>query len=224
MINQASDVHSLLLAAHVISGSLGLLSGTVSMLRRKSGKGHRVIGRIFLYAMTFSALLAVALFYYGRNLFLLSTGVFTLYLVLSAYRALLQYRNKEDASGTRIDRLLSAGMLVFSLLLTGLALLFFYQGSPFGLVPLSFAAIGINGVRGDFLRFRYPPEDRLVWLRVHLGRMTGAYMAALTAFLVNNIYRLGLPGPAVLWWSLPGLLLTPVLFRWLRKYRRPSVN
>jgi hypothetical protein len=174
--------------------------------------------------MTVSALLAVVLFYYGRNVFLLATGVFTLYLVLSSYRAMLHYRHKARTMDFTFDRFLSAGMMVFSLLLVGLASLFFYQGSPFGLVPLSFAAIGANGARGDFRRFRNPPEDRLVWLRVHLGRMTGSYMAALTAFLVNNIYRLGLPGPAVLWWSLPGLLLAPVLFRWLRKYRRTSTS
>ena len=53
----------------------------------------------------------------------------------------------------------------------------------------------------DFYLFRNPDELRLKWLKLHLGKMTGGYISAVSAFFVVNDI---LPG---LWnWFIPGIV------------------
>lgn len=52
------------------------------------------------------------------------------------------------------------------------------------------------------------------WLLIHIQRMIGAYIAALTAFLVvNNTYL-----PSLAAWLLPTVILTPLIFYWSKMY------
>ena len=63
-------------------------------------------------------------------------------------------------------------------------------------------------------------SDKLYGLKNHIGRMTGAYIAAFTAFLViNNTFL-----PQVLAWSLPGIIGGIFIGRTLRKLRTQKSN
>ncbi|MBK9024161.1 MAG: DUF2306 domain-containing protein [Saprospiraceae bacterium] len=39
------------LIIHIIGGSVGLITGTINIIRKKADKNHRLIGTIFVYAM-----------------------------------------------------------------------------------------------------------------------------------------------------------------------------
>lgn len=209
-----------LLLLHVFCGVVGLVAGTINILGRKTGRVHKNVGLWFTVSMSLSCLLAIFLSLYSGNIFLLSTGIFTLYLTGTGFRAHQHFRRRNPLPVRRPDWILSIGMVIGGVFLTGVSVRALMHGSNMGFVPLVFAGIGFLGVRTDFRYYRQPLEDRLIWLRVHLGRMTGAYIAAFTAFLVNNANRFGFPGPEYFWWLAPTVLLTPFIFQWSRRYQR----
>lgn len=89
------------------------------------------------------------------------------------------------------------------------------QGNFFGVVMLVFGAIGTLMVYGDIKFYQGIIKSRTFWLRGHIARMCGAYIASLTAFLVVNIYFL----PPLVIWLLPTVIITPLIVKWSRKYK-----
>jgi len=61
-----------------------------------------------------------------------------------------------------------------------------------------------------------PATDQKVYLREHVGRMTGSYIAAFTAFLVNNTSFLT---PLVVWLG-PAVLGFGVIWYFSRPYQK----
>jgi hypothetical protein len=61
-----------------------------------------------------------------------------------------------------------------------------------------------------------PATDQKVYLREHVGRMTGSYIAAFTAFLVNNASFLT---PLVVWLG-PTVLGFGVIWYFSRPYQK----
>jgi hypothetical protein len=78
---------ALLLTAHIGGGSLGMASGTVSMIARKGGRLHRQAGNVFFAAMLSMSLVGatVAPFLPEAQWTNTMAGVFTFYLVTSAW-------------------------------------------------------------------------------------------------------------------------------------------
>lgn len=76
----------------------------------------------------------------------------------------------------------------------------------------------INSGR-DLFRYLRPSKDPQWWLYYHISRMIGSYIAAVTAFAVNQV------GPRVssdlqIWvWIGPALLFTPLIIVWNAYYR-----
>ncbi len=72
----------------------------------------------------------------------------------------------------------------------------------------------------DLTSFRRPSRDPLWWWTYHLERMVGSYLAAVTAFMVQNV------GPrlpeALEWtvWVMPGVLGGVGVALWMRYYRK----
>jgi hypothetical protein len=52
-----------------------------------------------------------------------------------------------------------------------------------------------------------------------MAGMLASYIAAMTAFLVNNARHMGFGGPIWLWWLLPTILGVPAIITWTRYYR-----
>jgi hypothetical protein len=84
----------------------------------------------------------------------------------------------------------------------------------FGNVLIVFGSIAALMCLQDFRNYGAPARLKLRWLTTHLQRMTGSYIAALTAFLVvNNTFL-----PAVVAWLLPTVVLTPLITLWSIRY------
>ncbi|MBK8698615.1 MAG: hypothetical protein IPN29_03380 [Saprospiraceae bacterium] len=64
---------------HASLGALALMAGMVALMARKGSRYHKKAGKIFLYAMLFSAVLAmiIALMPGHENAFLFSIGIFS---------------------------------------------------------------------------------------------------------------------------------------------------
>lgn len=204
-----------ILVLHIVAGTLGLSSGTVNIIKKKGGNVHRIVGDIFLYSMLTVSVSAFALSIIHPNYFLFIVGVFTLYLVGSGtrYLHLKQLGNKQKAHF--IDWTLTYFMLAFGLAFVVLGIYHLVGKNIFGIVFIALGGVGLRMVKADFTNFRGKSKIKNVWLTAHIQRIMGAYTSAITAFIVVNNQIL----PGYIAWLLPGLILTPLIFKWTRKYQ-----
>lgn len=200
---------------HALLGGVGLLAGGVSVVAAKGKTLHTRSGKVFSISMIGSALisLVVASLPNHQNLFLLLIGVFTIYMVLVGNRALkLTVKNKTKASTT--DLILSGAMLVGSvaMMLIGTYRMIYEQ--PNGILFIFFGGVGLLMTISDFKTYRTFQKDRHVRMRSHIGKMVGALIASVTAFIVA-----GLDFKTVAAWLSPTLLGVPYIIYWTRRFK-----
>lgn len=205
----------LFLILHIIGGSLGLLTGLFNILRTKGDKIHKLVGKVFYYSMFTAGVSSLVLSVLHPNYFLFMVGVFTLYMIITGTRYLaLKGNNTKPAS---IDWAVTVAMLIAGVVFSGIGIWQLVGGNFFGLVFLTFGFFGLRFARTDLKNYKGESAIKNFWLIGHLQRMTGGFIAALTAFLVVNAKYLPEQVPGYLYWLLPTILLTPVIVRWSRK-------
>lgn len=208
-----SEIAKILIIIHAICGSIALIAGTLSMIFRKGQKWHKLTGKVFYIFMTATAVsaLIVAVMPGHVNPFLFTIGVFTWYLVWTG-NAALRYKNK-DVNIT-LDKIVSLVMLF-----TGVGMVL-YPYFVYGKIIIVLAFFGLFGVLlalMDLNRFRNPETLRQVWLKLHITKMIGGYIAAFTAFIVVTGAIPGIAG-----WLLPTAPGVAVIFYWVRKIGNTS--
>ncbi|HWW43289.1 hypothetical protein [Pedobacter sp.] len=203
------------LILHIVAGTIGLISGTINIIGKKGGKIHRIAGRFFLYGMLTVSLSAFVLSVLHPNYFLFIVGVFTLYMVSSGTRYLHLKKMSKGQKPGKIDWLLTYFMLTFGVLFLLFGIYHLIHKNSFGAVFIVFGLIGFRMVRSDFRNFRGEGDVLNTWLVAHIQRMIGAYVAALTAFLVVNNTLL----PAYVAWLLPTVVMFPLILRWVKRYK-----
>ncbi len=118
-------VHTLLLTLHIGGGCTAIFTGFLSMVFRKGGKSHRLLGTIFFYAMIAMAgsatYLASFVVFEKINM---AIGLFTLYLVLTGKWA----ASNRSGRVTNRDRLGSLFVLLLFLAFTGLSIMAIRSG------------------------------------------------------------------------------------------------
>ena len=215
---------SAMLIIHVISGFLALACGAVAIATKK-GKGvHITTGRIYCWAMILVAVTAFYLSIVNAIPFLFLIAILSFYLTWSGYKA-IHWKNRSlpisvywfDALTTHIVALFGIAMIVLSLL-TWMDIHFNEVISSLRVVLLVFG-IGttIFAAEDLILFYRKNPSSKFLWMYTHIGRMLGAYIATLTAFLVVNGEFF--PSPLIAWLG-PTVIGTPLIFYWIQKYRQ----
>lgn len=207
----------LFLILHIIGGSLGLLTGMLNILRNKGDKNHKLIGKIFYVSMLTAGISSLVLAYLHPNYFLFMVGVFTLYMVASGQRY-LKHKQQDKLGSKRIDWAITILMSFAGLLFVGIGILTITKSNLFGLVLVTFGSLGLLFVRQDFKNYKNKSTIKNYWLIGHLQRMTGSFIAALTAFLVVNAKYFPDQIPSFLYWLLPTIILTPLITKWSEKY------
>ncbi len=209
-----------LLILHIGGGAIGLISGTVNLVRRKGDKPHALVGKLFVNAMMVAGFSAVALSLINPNYFLTIVGLFTIYMVGTGFRYIRLRLDGADNDPKTLDWALTYCMGLTGLLFLVLGASALLKGTTFGIVYMVFGLIGLLFVRTDLANYRGKAKERNYWLLAHLQRMTGGYIAALTAFLVVNASHFPSFIPGILLWLLPTMVLTPLIIIWSRKYRQ----
>lgn len=206
---------NIILALHIISGSLGLLLGTIIMLRKKGDRIHKLTGKIFTLAMVSTGLSAFYLSFVHPNLFLFIVGVFTIYLSISGYRMIRLKKVHQGQKTQLFDTILSSVMFLCSLIFFYIGIKYLIAKVVFGIVFALFGMVSLRLCYIDYKVYTGKITDKMFGIKNHIGRMTGAYIAACTAFLVvNNTFL-----PPVLAWSLPGIIGGIFINRSLRKFK-----
>jgi len=212
------SIFTIVLILHIVGGTLGLLTGTINLFRKKGDANHKKNGILFTYSMFISGFAALILSFINQSNFLFIVGIFTLYLVSSGHRYLHLKPIKNKPEPKILDWFISITMLLSGILFIGLGISFLLNSDNFGIVLITFGSLGLIFVLQDFQNYKGNSKIENFWLIAHIGRMTGAYIASLTAFLVVNWHITNIALPSFLVWLFPTAVLVPFIVKWNRKY------
>jgi uncharacterized membrane protein len=209
-----------LIYIHAFFGGIGLLTGMISIVVQKGGTNHKRTGKIFSYAMIISALISlfVARMSHHENLFLFLIGIFTIYMVLAGNRA-LTLKSKTKTKADLVDKLISGTMLFASIIMLGIGIIGQVQHIDNSVLYLFFGGFGAFMTWKDFKTFSIFTTNKNAWLSSHVGRMVGALIASVTAFLVAGIHI----GTTVVWIA-PNILGTMYIVYWNRKIKQHKIT
>ena len=194
---------------HAFFGGIGLLFGFLSVLFVKGSVNHKKAGTVFSYAMIISSLISlpICLLPKHENNFLFLIGIFTIYLVVSGNRVLI-YKKKKEVAMT--DKIVSGVMFIASVLMLVFGIINLLKNNLGGILFLFFGLIAFMFSIRDY-RF-YTNLDKSKILKFHIGKMSGTYIASITAFLVAGIHLQG-----ILYWILPTVIGTFFIIYWTKK-------
>ncbi|HCS21544.1 MAG TPA: hypothetical protein DIW47_13455 [Bacteroidetes bacterium] len=205
------------LILHIIGGTLGLLSGTINILMKKGNKRHKQNGKLFVYGMLTAGFSSLVLALLHPNIFLFMTGVFTLYMVGTGSRYIRLRLVGINQKPKLLDWSLTISMLFGGIFLISQGIYFLLNSTLFGWVYVTFGLFGFLFVKGDLDNYMGKFRFKNYWLLAHVSRMTGGYIASVTAFLVVNTHHLPVPLPLVFIWLFPSLIIVPFIIIWTKK-------
>ncbi|CAL2086652.1 hypothetical protein [Tenacibaculum sp. 190524A02b] len=200
---------------HAFLGGIGLISGIANVILKKGNTPHKILGKIFFYAMIFSSLISliIARMPNHENLFLFLIGLFTIYMILSGNRA-LTLKSKTKLKADAIDKSISGVMFFISIIMTLIGVIGSIQKVDNSILYLFFGGFGIFMTLKDFQTFKTFTKNKNAWIKSHIGRMMGALIAAVTAFIVA-----GLQIKTVIAWIIPTLIGTLYIVYWNKKFK-----
>lgn len=214
------QIIKILIYIHAFLGGIGLITGLISVFVKKGGFNHKRAGKIFSYSMIISSLISlfVARMPNHENLFLFLIGVFTIYMILAGNRA-LTLKSKIKTQADIIDKLVSGIMLLVSIGMLIIGVMGMIQKVNNNILYVFFGGFGAFMTLKDFQTFKVFTEKKNAWLISHLGRMIGALIASITAFLVA-----GLDIGTTLIWIMPTVLGTVYIIYWNRQFKAQNKN
>ncbi|MEQ9373700.1 MAG: hypothetical protein RIG68_00855 [Imperialibacter sp.] len=212
-----------ILISHASAGALVLLTGLLNFISKKGGNLHKKLGIAYVLGMAWifvSAILIIA--FYRFSAFLMVVGVVSFYATFTGYRVT---KRKKLGEHTWVDLSASGLTMAFGIGLVGYG---FYVGSVAGF-GVSLAILSyIFGFFTAFAAYRdlafllKPKEEtyKLWWLRQHISAIGGSYIAAITAFAVQNGDRI-MGGSQYQWllWLIPTVIFTPAIIFFQRKFK-----
>jgi uncharacterized membrane protein len=208
------DIFKFFLILHIFFGSIGLLAGTYNMAAKKGDKLHKLIGKIFAISMLGAGFSSLLLAILHRNDFLLAVGIFTIYLTATGWRYLYLKNIIEGQKPLIIDWIIMVFMALGIVVFVTIGTKSILDKNYFGIIIFAFAWRGITFVIHDFKTYQGKIKEKNYWLIAHLQRMSSAYIASLTAFVVVNAPNKFSFVP----WLLPAAIFVPFIIKWTRKY------
>lgn len=199
-------VYSYTLILHITAGFAALLTGLIGIVSRKGQQLHRLNGKIYFWAMLTVAITAALMSIVKDLDFFLMLSVFSFYAAYSGYRAI---RNKLRRANWLDWTMVIGSVITFSYMIISRNVILITFGTIFGL----FLFRDIK----DFTRKEPKPIQSKYWLIVHIGRMLGAYIATVTAFLVVNFGSILHDNWNLIVWLGPTAIGVPLIFYWIRR-------
>ncbi len=208
------QLYSSILIIHIIAGFAAFFSAFVAIYTKifeKSHSWHVISGRIFFYGMALVFITTLFLTWIRPNIFLTLIGIFSFYLAFMGWRLAV---NRTGIA--RMPEFLAMySMILAGIVMIGLGIYYITNQNGNGITLTIFGGIGlilaISQVK-EFKKIAYKGKERVA---SHLGFMMGAFIAAITAFLVTNFST----NPDWILWVLPTIVITPLIFRMARKVR-----
>lgn len=215
-----------LIFSHVFCGGTVLLLGLFQMFNRKRSKNHVIIGRIYVGAMWWICLSAWSIIiFYRFSAFLMVIAVLTFHASFVGVRI---FRREKLGTERWYDWAVSIitvsfgfGILIYAVHL--------YLNMPNTILAFLSGLFGVftlmNGLQDLRFFIQKPEVEKTWWLKQHIGAMGGSYIAAITAFAVQNP-NFFIPESSNQWllWIIPGVIGTPLISiagkRWEKKFTK----
>jgi uncharacterized membrane protein len=211
----------ILIYIHAFFGGIGLITGIASIIAKKGGNLHKKMGNLFSIGMITSSLISIPICLMPKhnNLFLSLIGIFTIYLVLSGNRV-LRFKLKSKTKADLSDKLISGTMLSASVIMILMGIYCILNSVTNGILYAFFGGFGFYMTIKDFMFFKNFTKTKNSWLIKHIGKMTGALIASITAFIVAGI---GIGN--LIAWITPSIIGTLYIIYWNRKMeRKPELS
>ncbi|QRM88218.1 hypothetical protein FG167_02920 [Lacinutrix sp. WUR7] len=198
---------------HAFFGGLGLISGIGSIIMKKGSIPHKRMGKLFSIGMITSSIISIPITFMPNhgNTFLCLIGLFTIYLVISGNQ-ILTFKSKSKLYANAIDKIISGSMMFLSIAMILFGLYGLFQEITGNILYLIFGGFGLLLTIKDFIFYKNFKALKNGWLKNHVGKMIGAFIASVTAFIVA-----GLGIGSILSWILPSIIGTIYILYWKRK-------
>ncbi|MGW8122829.1 hypothetical protein ACV07N_09215 [Roseivirga echinicomitans] len=212
-----------LIISHVAAGVTTLLSGILAaFFGKRGGSVHRAAGKVFFWSMAWIFISAILIVTFVRfNFFLTIIAVFSFYMTFAGQRVL---KIKKTLKPLPIDWIAAFIAIVFGLTLfvAGIRFLILSDfSSSLGYLSIVFGFFTANTAWLNIKGFRKAKPDKMWWWFAHMNLMSGAFIASLTAFLVQNgalFQALGNMGWIL--WVLPAAIGSPLIAYHANRYRK----
>ncbi len=205
----------ILIYFHAFFGGLGLITGILSIYAKKGSIFHKSMGKLFSIGMITSSLISLPVSWMPNheNLFLFLIGIFTIYMVLIGNRA-LKFKSKKKQKAGKTDYIISISMLLFSVLMVFIGIYGITSGNNNNILFIVFGGTGLFMSFRDLKFYKSFLNVKNMWLKNHIGKMVGAFIASVTAFIVAGI---GIGN--LIAWILPSVIGTLYIVYWMRKVK-----
>lgn len=214
----------LLKPIHIASGATALISGVFAMSTKKGQKNHRLFGKIFFWSMTLTCLLGLNAGIFRPNyLIFILIALISFYQVATGYRILYIKKLHTGQKPLIVDWILTIGMLITTMAFITWGIISLQTDAFLSIVLFAFSTIGMYCCVVDLYHYIKKPTDKNYWLFIHIFRMSHGFIAALTAFLVNNS-RLFKFLPQVLLLIIPISIGQPIITYVIWTYRRKKAK
>jgi uncharacterized membrane protein len=172
---------------HILAGTITLISGTVAIASKKGQPTHRLAGKIFFWAMTVTCALGLnaGIFKPEYHLFI-PIALISYYQAASGYRILYIKNLHTGQKPELVDWILSIGMFITASCFIVMGIMNLGTDPMYAIVLFAFSTIGLYCCIVDFYHYFKKPTNKYYWLFIHIFRMSHAFIAAITALLVNN--------------------------------------
>ena len=199
----------ILLSIHILAGSVALVSAALALSTEKGKKFHVLIGKAYFWSMVIIFLTALPMSIITGNVSLFLIAIFSFYLAFSGVR----FAKNRTGVPTRVDLIAVNFMLLSGIGMWILAIIFFIDNDSQFITLIVFGFLALFLGYGDFQTFKNQTAIGKERIAKHLTNMMGATIAVVTAVLVVNPPT----NPEWVWWILPTVLITPVIFWWNKK-------
>ena len=198
-----------LLFIHIIAGTVSLLAAALAVASGKEKKEHILAGRTYFWGMFLIFITAIPMSIISSNLFLFPVAIFSFYL---AYAGMRFARNRTGIAST-FDWAAVGLMILSGIAMWCLATLYFINNNTQYITLTVFGFIAISLRYADFRSYRNKSAIGKKRIARHLTNMLAGTIAVITAVLVTNVNI----EPVFIFWILPTILITPLIFWWHRK-------
>ena len=201
-----NEMIQILLPIHILAGIIALTCAAISVSSEKGKKNHILSGRTYFWCMVVIFLTAIPMSIISSNIFLFLIAIFSFYLAFAGMRFA---RNRKGVA-TILDWIAVCLMIFSGIGMWILAAIYFLNTNTQYIVLLVFGFLAIALGYADFRSYKNNSATGKERISRHLTNMMGGTIAVVTAVLVVNPPS----EPEWVWWVLPTVLITPVIFWW----------
>ena len=199
----------ILLPIHILAGIISLISAALAVSSEKGKKLHVLSGRAYFWGMATIFLTAIPMSIITSNIFLFLIAIFSFYLAFAGMR----FARNRKGIVTTLDWTAVGLMILSGTGMWMLAAIYFLNSNTQYIVLLVFGFLAITLGYADFRSYKNNAATGKERISRHLTNMMGGTIAVITAVLVvNPPFQ-----PEWVWWVLPTVLITPIIFWWKAK-------